>query len=193
MRRAAIGLTALVASLSLAFVFAAPDDSGTGATYRVDSGHSSVVFAIRHLNVANFYGRFNEIEGTFTDAGEKSEFDIRVPTASIDTNSEGRDRHLKSPEFFNVEQHPEMTFKSTSMRMNGSKWEVEGDLTMLGKTKPIRATLTRVGAGKGMRGEERCGYEAKFAIKRSDFGMTAMLEGLGDEVRLVISLEGVKQ
>ena len=192
MRRAAIGLTAIMASLSLAFVFAGPEESGTGATYRVDHTHSSVIFAIKHMNVANFYGRFNEIEGTFTDAGDKSEFEIRVPTASIDTNSEGRDKHLKSPEFFNVEQYPEMTFKSTRIRMGGEKWEVDGDLTMLGKMKPIRATITRTGAGKGMRCEERCGYEAKFAIKRSEFGMT-VTEGLGDDVRLVVSLEGVKQ
>lgn len=191
MKRAALAIGLLLACTTIPLVIAATDTTAS-ATYRVDHTHSSVIFAIKHMNVANFYGRFNEIEGTFT-VGDNGAFDIKVPTASIDTNSEGRDKHLKSPEFFNVEQHAEMQFKSRTVRAAGDKLEVEGDLTLLGKTQPLRVTLNKTGEGKGPRGEERCGFETEFTIKRSDFGMTAMMNGLGDEVRLIISVEGVKQ
>jgi polyisoprenoid-binding protein YceI len=171
--------------------------ASVSGTYQVDGVHSSNVFRIKHLNVAFFYGRFNEMEGTFVlDEADPSKctFDVRLKTASIDTNHEGRDKHLRSPEFFDVEKNPEIAFKSTKVsRSADGKLSVTGDLTLRGVTKPMTAAVELTGAGKGMRGEFRAGFETTLTLQRSEFGMTALLNGLSDEVRITVSAEGVKQ
>jgi len=170
--------------------------SGTGE-YRIDSVHSSNYFCIRHLNVANFYGRFNEVTGTFIlDDAEPARcaFDVTIRAASLDTNHPERDKHLKSAEFFDVEQYPEIRFRSTRVRREEhGQLAVLGDLTLRGVTRPVTATVTLTGAGPGMRGEPRAGFEATLAIKRSEFGMTALVGPLGDEVRITVSVEGIRE
>jgi polyisoprenoid-binding protein YceI len=178
----------------LAVVFALP--ARAADTFKVDPVHSSVVFGISHLGVTNFYGRFNEISGTVAfDAKDpsKSSVDVTVPVESVDTHNAKRDQHLKSPDFFNVKQFPTMTFKSTKVEGSGNTFNVTGDFTLHGVTKPLTVVFKKGAEGKGMEGEIRGGGEARFTIKRSDFGMTFMQGGLGDEVSVILSIEGVKQ
>jgi len=171
--------------------------SAEAEIYAVDPVHSSNWFRIRHLNVAHFYGRFNELEGTFalSEADPAAcAFDIRVKAESIDTHNIDRDKHLKSAEFFDVEKYPLITFKSRNVRrVDSGTLEVTGELTLRGVSKPLTVKLERTGTGRGMRGEHRAGFETAFEIRRSEFGMTGLMSSLGDDVRLTFSIEGVRQ
>ena len=166
-------------------------------TYQIDPVHSSNWFRIRHLNVANFYGRFNETAGTIVvdDANPAAcSLEAQVKVDSVDTHNADRDKHLKSPDFFDAPQFPLITFKSSGpFRKAGPEtYEVKGDLTLHGVTRPLALELVQTGVGPGMKGETRAGFETAFEIKRSDFGMKNML-GLGDDVRLNISVEAVRK
>jgi polyisoprenoid-binding protein YceI len=166
-------------------------------TYRVDPVHSSVVFRIKHFNVGYIHGRFNQIAGTVTfdpNNPDKASFDLQVKADSIDTNNTARDKHLKGPDFFNVQEFPSITFKSKQVRpVSDRMYEVTGDLTLHGVTQPVTAKLEYVGTGKDPRGTERIGFETTFTIRRSEFGMKGMLGDIGDEVRITAAFEGVKQ
>ena len=166
-------------------------------TYQVDPVHSSLLFKIRHLNVADFYGRFNDVTGTVTldpaNPGNDS-LNLEVKTDSIDTHHDKRNQDLKGPDFLNVKQFPTITFKSTKMEKTGDDtFKVTGNLTFRGVTKPVTVEFKKTGEGKGMKDEYRAGGETKFTIKRSDFGMNYMQGVLGDEVTLIISLEGIRK
>jgi polyisoprenoid-binding protein YceI len=172
-----------------------PAASAAG-TYKVDPVHSSNVFCIRHLNVANFYGRFDEAAGTFVlnDDATKDAFDVTIKVASIDTHNDGRDKHLKSDAFFDVEKYPDITFKSTAVKKEGaSALAVTGDLTLHGTTKPITTTVTLIGSGPGMKGEFRAGFETTFTIKRSEYGVSALPGALGEDVKITVSVEGIRE
>jgi polyisoprenoid-binding protein YceI len=163
--------------------------------YTVDSGHSSVVYRITHMGVANFYGRFNEMSGSFhIDSADLSGSMIKVniKSESIDSNSSKRDEHLKSADFFSVNEHDTISFVSTGFKKSSdTMYEVSGDLTLLGKSKPVTAMVEVTGEKKTPRGE-LAGIEAKFSIKRSDFGMNYGVDNgaLGDEVAITVALEG---
>ena len=177
---------------SLAFAL-----SALGAdTYKIDPVHSSVVFSVKHNGVTDFYGAFKEISGTVTfDAADaaKSSVELTVPVESIDTRNEKRDQHLKSPDFFNAKQFPAITFKSSKIEGSGETYKISGDLTIHGVTKPVTADFKRGPDGKGGQGKTVGGGEARFTIKRSDYDMKFMLGPLGDEVNIILSLEGAKQ
>ena len=181
----------------IAAIFCAVGLNAFGAdTYKIDPVHSSVLFSIKHLGVTDFYGMFNEINGSVSfDSADpsKSSVELTVPVASLDSRNEKRDQHLKSPDFFNAEQFPTLTFKSSKVEGSGDNYRVTGDFTVHGVTKPITIEFKRGPEGKGQRGEVRGGGETRFTIKRSDYGMTFMQGGLGDDVNIVLSLEGVKQ
>jgi polyisoprenoid-binding protein YceI len=165
-------------------------------TFKIDPVHSSVVFSIMHLGVSNFYGRFNDVSGTvvFDKADpSKSSVELTIPIESLDTHNEKRDQHLKSPDFFNAKQFPTMTFKSKKVEASGDTYNVTGDFTMHGMTKPLTLEIKKGKEGKGMQDEIRGGGETHFTIKRSDYGMNFMQGPLGDEVNIVVSLEGIKQ
>lgn len=179
-----------------AFVFAFTQ-ARAADTYKVDPVHSSVVFSIKHAGVTDFHGSFNEINGTVVFDAEnpaKSSVELTVPVESVDSRHPKRDAHLKSPDFFNAEKFPAVTFKSNSVEAAGEGvFKVTGDFTLLGKTKTITVDFKQGKEAKGMQGEIRNGGETRFTIKRSDYGMTFMPDMLGDEVSLIISIEGVKQ
>lgn len=186
--RAAVGALALLATAAPAFA---------ADTYELDNAHSSVVFRVKHLNVSYLYGRFNEVTGTFAlDPADpaKSVIDIKVGAGSVDTHNEKRDQHLASPDFFNAKQYPVITFKSKKVsKKSGDTWTAVGDLTLHGVTKEVAVDFTRTGEGKDPWGGYRSGAEATFNVSRAAYGMGFMPDGIGDEVRLHVSLEGVKK
>ncbi len=177
---------------------AAPAASATAATFDVDDTHSAAFFRVQHLGAGQFWGRINDVSGTFTSGDGSAEgvsFDITIKAESIDTGTEKLNQHLRSPDFFNVKEFPTLKFKSTGVKATKpGLLEVTGDFTMHGVTKPITAMIEWTGRKVGQMGE-RAGYEATFAIKRSDFGMNYGVDNgmLGDEVRVLVNLEGVKK
>ena len=167
--------------------------------FKVDPVHSAVVFRIGHFNIGQIYGRFNLTEqaGKFVIDQEKPEnstFEIVIEAGNIDTANQKRDDHLRSPDFFNVKQFPQITFKSTSVKSAGDNvYEVTGDLTLHGVTRPITLIVNKLGEGKDPMGNYRAGLAVEFSVKRSDYGMDFMLQGIADEVHLMIGIEGTKQ
>lgn len=189
---------AAVAVVALALPLALRTDAGRTAepvTYSFDSVHSSALFRVHHLQAGQFWGRFNELQGSFTyaDGGDAGPtLDVRIPIESVDTNNDSLNRHLKSPDFFNAREYPVMSFKSMSSEKKGENlYHVTGDLTILGVSKKITAPVTWTGSSN-MRGR-RCGLEAIFEIERSDFGMNWGLDNgsLGDAVKVIVSMEGI--
>ena len=169
---------------------------GLGAqagSYKVDGVHSSVMFRVKHLDTSYAYGRFNAISGTFAiDEADpaKSAFDFTIKAESVDTGNAGRDTHLKG-DFFDAKQFPNITFKSKTVTSAGKNvYEVAGDLTFHGVTKPITVTIEHTGSGKDMKQTPIAGIESVFTIKRSDFGIKTMVGPIGDDVKVFLSSEG---
>jgi polyisoprenoid-binding protein YceI len=170
------------------------------ATHRIDPVHSMVFFRIQHLGVSYSYGRFNDISGTVQfdpESPAATAFDLTIKAASVDTANERRDNHLRGPDFFNAVQYPLITFKSAKVEPLGDgKLRVTGDLTLLGVTRPVTAEVDITGYRDGgpMLGY-RAGFETRFTLKRSDFGMTYGIAngGAGDEVTLMVTLETIRQ
>jgi polyisoprenoid-binding protein YceI len=190
MFRNRIGILALSGLLGLAATASAAD------SYKIDPVHSSVAFKIRHMDISDVYGRFNEIAGTFVidkDDPSKSSFTMTIKTDSVDTNNKGRDKHLRSPDFFNTQQWPEITFKSTEVKPVDGGYEVTGELTMHGATKPITFTLKGGKEAQFPPGKQRTGFATQLDIKRADFGIEKFPGMLGDEVHVGIGFEGVKE
>jgi polyisoprenoid-binding protein YceI len=159
-------------------------------SYQVDPIHSVIVFRVKHMDVGMFYGRFNGPQGTFTydeQDPSKSSFQVSVKAKDFDSGNAKRDEHVRGPDFLNAKEFPNVTFKSNSVKPAGdNKLEVSGELTMHGQTKPVTATLEKIGAANG-----RVGFEGVFDIKRSDFGIKGV-QGIGDDVRLIVAFQGVK-
>jgi polyisoprenoid-binding protein YceI len=191
-----LALAAAGLALSATAFAAAPAPAPTGA-YKIDASHSGAFFEVGHLGgVSRFMARFNDIAGELVvDVPEKSKISVTIKTDSIDSNHEGLDKHLKSPDFFNAVQFPTMTFTSTGVKLDANgEGSIGGNLTLRGVTKPVTFKLKHVGAGKGMKGEQRVGYVATGTIKRTDFGMNYGVPGAAtDEVDLHINIEGIKQ
>ena len=158
-------------------------------TYAVDAVHSSVGFIARHLVASKVRGHFAEFSGTIVVGAtpETSSVTATVQAASITTNNEMRDGHLKSPDFLDFENHPTLDLKSTSIKAkNGSNFELVADLTIRGITKSVTFNLEFLGSGPGM-GENVtvAGFEATAEIDRRDFGVT--FEGTLENGSLVVS------
>lgn len=185
----------ITSALTAAFLSASP--ALAADNYQIDGVHSSAVFKIKHLNIANVYGRFNDISGSvMVDAANpaKSSVEIVIKTDSVDTNNEKRDAHLKSPDFFNAKQFPTLSFKSTKVeKMSADKYKVSGNLTLHGVTKAISFTFHKTGEGKDPWGNMRMGGEASFTVNRMDYGVKYMPDGLSHDVTIMVAFEGVKQ
>jgi polyisoprenoid-binding protein YceI len=167
----------------------------TAETYDVDAVHSAVMFRAKRMGVVYVYGRFNEFAGTVEMTGEDvttGKLSLEVKTPSIDTGNQRRDDHLRSPDFFNAAQLPVMKFESTGVRAAGTGFEVTGNLTLHGVTKPVTASVEKVGSGKDPRaGKTLLGFEGKITLKRSDFDMKYMVGPLSDEIDVHIALQVV--
>jgi polyisoprenoid-binding protein YceI len=158
----------------------------------IDAGHSSVFFGVKHLNTSMFYGRFNELSGKLTlDEGDpsKSSVVMTIPAASVDTNSEKRDQHVTSPDFLDAKQFANIEFKSEKVSREGGVWKAEGKLTLHGVTKPLSIEFEKIGEGKGFRGEKLVGFQTKFVVDRTEFGMDYSTEALGKDIELTVSIE----
>ncbi len=175
---------------------------GWAATYDIDTVHSQVGFKIRHF-VAKTGGQFDKFSGKVT-FDEKKPADMKaeatIETASINTANQKRDDHLRSPDFFNVEKHPQITFKSTKAEpQSDGSIKLTGDFTMLGVTKPVTLTVEVGGVAKDPWGGTRVGFSAKGKINRKDFGMTynTVLDTggvmLGEDVEVLLEVEGVSK
>lgn len=166
-------------------------------TYQVDPVHTSLVFRVKHMNTAFVYGMFRDIKGTVVvdEANPaRSSINLEVDANSVFTANEQRDNHLRSPDFFNTRQFPTITFRSTNIRrVNENTVQVQGNLTMRGVTRPVTATVNLTGKGKNAQGRDIIGFETTFTIRRSEFGIRYGLPGLGDEVRVMLSVEAIRQ
>jgi polyisoprenoid-binding protein YceI len=171
-------------------------------TYVIDKGHSEAVFQIRHL-VSRVSGRFKDFGGTIhADPAkpEASSVELTIKSASIDTSNEDRDKDLRSPNFFDVEKNPDITFKSTSIKATGKdRYDVTGVLTIHGVSKQVTLPVSFLGFAKDPWGNERAGFEMSTTLNRKDFGIVwnKVLDSggtlLGDEVKITINLETIKQ
>lgn len=186
------GASLIAASLvSPITVQAAPAD------YQIDMAHTNVLFNVNHLGLSNMLGRFAEFSGqlSFDDANiENSKVSIVINTASIDTFHAKRDEHLRSPDFFNAAEFPEMTFNSTEIQKTGEKTaKLIGELTLLGVTKPVTLDLTLNNAGAHPFNKKTvAGFTATGTIKRSEFGMKYGVPNISDEISLRLELEAIR-
>ena len=175
--------------------------------YVIDPYHTVPYFDIDHLGFATMRGRFDRATGKFSidRAAKTGSVELEIPTATVNSGDTDkgqrprtRDEHLKNADFFNVQEFPTMTFKSTKVVFKGDEpASIEGNLTMLGVTKPVTLTLERWKCGSDMRTQGKryqCGGNATGAFKRSDFGMKFGLPvAIGDEVKLWMSFYGFRQ
>ncbi|MFI6051818.1 YceI family protein [Streptomyces violascens] len=179
-----------------------PALAALSGTYTIDPAHSSIGFTVRHAMVTNVRGSFTEHEGTLTLDGENpgaSSASIDVKIASIDTGIADRDGHLRSGDFFDAEQFPVMSFRSTGAEeLGGDKYRIIGDLTIKDVTRPLAIDLELNGSATDPYGNQRIGFEGGAEILRSDWGLTwnAALETGGvmvsDKVKLTFDISAIK-
>ncbi len=157
-------------------------------TYKLDPAHTSVGFTIAHLVISEVNGRFNEIAGEVTlDKDALASAKATIPVKSVDTGVGKRDDHLRSPDFFDAEKFPTITFESTKVEKN----QVTGKFTMHGVTKEITFPFVLKGPIKDHRGNTRLAVTAEITLNRTDYGMKSMT-GVGDEVKIKIAAEATK-
>jgi polyisoprenoid-binding protein YceI len=170
--------------------------SADKGNYKIDPVHSQAMFSVTHLGVAKFTGRFDSVKGELVadGSGDANKVKAEIDVASVSTVFADRDKHLRSPDFFNAAQFPKMSFESTKVVFPATgDGSMSGTLTMHGVTKPVTFKLQHVGAAKDPWGGYRSGYVASTTIKRSDFGMNFMLKGISDEVEIELNIEAIKQ
>ena len=166
--------------------------------YSFDTAHTQIIFFVNHLGFSNSEGEFLGFDGHFMfdrDQPENSDVEVTIHTASIDMDDEKWDAHMKNEDFFNVDQYPAMTFKSTGVEVTGENTaNITGDLTMLDVTKPVTLAVTHNKSGKhNFSGKYVSGFSATASLKRSDFGMEYGLPMIGDDVEIRIEVEGIRE
>jgi polyisoprenoid-binding protein YceI len=187
-------LLSVVLALCPLSVLAAPQ------TYAFDSLHSFPNFSINHLGMTTIHGRFDKMTGkvVFDPAAKTGSLEAKVATTSVTTGDakrtdgvRSRDEHLRSADFFNAAEFPEMVFKSTRFNFNGDNVEsIEGNLTLVGVTKPVKFNVSSFKcAPHPFNKKPMCGAYVEGAIKRSDFGMKFGVPAISDDVKLAISVE----
>jgi polyisoprenoid-binding protein YceI len=168
-------------------------------TWDIDTSHSDVSFTVRHLMVSKVRGRFGAFSGEIVTGENLADSSVvaTIDATSIDTNNEQRDGHIRSADFFDVENHPQWTFRSTALRVDGDDLALDGELTIKGVTKPVTLALEVNGFGPDAWGGTRAGFSASTTIDRNDFGVDIKmpLDGggvvLSDKVQIHLEIEGV--
>jgi polyisoprenoid-binding protein YceI len=167
--------------------------SVSAGTYQLDPSHTLVAARVNHMGFSTTTVRFPKASGTFVyDPAhpQASSLDVTIDTASLSSDWTARDNDLKSPAFFNVAAFPQARFVASSLLpVDNSHARIDGQLTLLGVTRPVDLTVTLLAAGKGMMGDQRAGFEAHAHINRSDFGMKTFLPMVGDGVDIAIDAE----
>ncbi len=196
---AALSITSLFGVASIAARQAAPAAAAASApaTITLDPVHSMAMFRVQHLGAGFFWGRFNELSGSAVwplDDSAAPTLDVSAQVNKVDTGSEKLDGNLQGPNFFNQAEFPTIAFKSTSAKKLGDRhYTLTGDLTLRGMTKSVEADCTVTGIGKAP-GGQKVGFECALTINRADFGMKWGIEApkgaVGNEVKLIIALEG---
>jgi polyisoprenoid-binding protein YceI len=171
-------------------------------TWNIDTSHSGVHFSVRHMVVSKVRGAFGDWQATLLFDEENpsaSKVSARIKATSIDTREPKRDGHLRSSDFFDVEQHPELVFESTKVEKSGEgAYRITGDLTIRGVTREVVLDTEFLGRGKDPWGQERLGFQASTAINRKDFGLTwnqALEAGgvlVGEKVEISLDVQAVK-
>lgn len=194
MKSKTLTLTVFLMVLAVGMSFAADK-------YSIDLAHSYAGFTVKHLVITNVKGNFTDFSGEINyDANDitKSSVNVTIKAASINTDNETRDNHLKSADFFDVEKFPEITFASTKIEKSGDSFTMHGNLTIHGVTKEVAIPFDMTGKITDPWGKERIAFEGSTKISRNDFGMTwnkAIETGgvvVGDEVKIELQVEAVK-
>ena len=166
-------------------------------TYSIDLRHTHPSYEISHFGWSTQRGRFDNVTGTIVldRAAKTGSVDIRIEVSSVSTGVAKLDEHLKSEDFFDAAKYPTISFKASKIAFSGdTPVSIPGEITILGVTKPLTLNVTQFTCGQHpMLKKEVCGAEASATIKRSEFGMTKFLPALGDEVKLLINVEALKQ
>ncbi|GAA2345991.1 YceI family protein [Saccharopolyspora halophila] len=160
----------------------------TVGTWDIDAVHSDIIFSLRHMGVGKSKGRFGNFEGEIVTAADPLESSVtaKIDITSIDTSNADRDAHVRSADFFDAEQYPTATFRSTGIRQDGEDFLIDGELTIKGVTKPV-TLQTELG---GFNGEGLVGLSATTTINRTDFGIgPAGGAMLGEKVTLTLDIE----
>jgi polyisoprenoid-binding protein YceI len=170
-------------------------------TWKIDPTHTHVEFAVKHMMITTVKGRFSGVTGEIRlDEAQlaSSKVDIEIDAATIDTRDSQRDTHLRSGDFFDVEQYPKITFRSTSVEGTLESFKLNGELTIRGVSRPITLDVTHEGRGKDPWGGERIGFTATGKLNRKEFGLNwnAALETggflVGEDVKITLDVEAVK-
>ena len=184
----------LFAAALISAAIAAP--AAAADSYTVDPAHTFPNFEVNHFGFSVMHGRFGATTGKITldPAGQSGSLEITIDATSIDTGHAKRDAHLKSEEFFNVAKFPTLSYKATKLKFSGDKLVgADGELTMLGVTKPVPLTITAFNcAPHPMTKKPMCGANATASLKRSDFGLKAYVPNIGDDIKISIEVEAAK-
>jgi polyisoprenoid-binding protein YceI len=193
-RRTMLAFLAITATTLFALPAAAAD-------WNLDASHSHVGFEVKHMAISKVKGSFGEYSGTVTGEDGKPEtfsVELSIQAASVDTNNEDRDNHLRNPDFFDVETYPTITFKSTKVEMDGDEGTLTGEFTLHGVTKTIELELEYLGLVNDPWGNTRMGFSAEGKIDRRDYGLTwskALETGglvVSHDVEIELEIEVVK-
>ena len=175
-------------------------DALTAGTWSVDTSHSTVGFVVRHLMVAKVRGKFTDFAAEISIGEDKllSGVSATVQAASITTDDEGRDAHLRGADFLEVDKYPTLSFQSTKVEPDGGDYRLYGDLTIHGVTKPVVFDLEFDGVVQDPWGNTKAGFSAETEISRKEFGLewNAALEAggvvVGDKVKIQLEIEALK-
>ncbi len=182
---AASSLLALMASPALA------------DNFKIDPTHSFIEFRTQHFGFSWLSGRFNSFEGSMNydpDAGPGDQsISLTIDAASLDTNHEKRDEHLRGPDFFDVDNHPTATFTSTGYDGDAEGGTLIGELTLLGVTNEISFEISKIGEGEDPWGGYRAGFEGQYTLTRADYGMDYNLGPAAEQVELDLWIEAIRQ
>jgi polyisoprenoid-binding protein YceI len=172
-------------------------------SWKIDSAHTRVGFSVRHMMISNVRGHFEKVAGTVEFNEEnpaRSRVDVQIEAASLNTREPYRDNHLRSADFFDAENHPYLTFKSTKVEQTGDqRGRLTGDLTIRGVTRPVTLEVEYAGTARSPYGQLSAGFTARGKINRKDFGLNwnvALETGgvlVGDTVNLEIEAELIKE
>jgi polyisoprenoid-binding protein YceI len=172
----------------------------SAGTWAIDPVHSSISFSVRHLVVSKVRGSFKDFSGAVVVAEDGTpSVTAEIAVDSLDTGNEQRDAHVRSGDFFDVEQYPTASFRSTGVRADGDDYVLAGDFTLKGVTKPIELKLEWGGVNPGMGHGEVAGFEASVVVNRKDFGIDIDMPletggaVVGDKVTITLNIEALKQ